>query len=68
MPSTQNFVFTAEDTRQCVEVTVEDDSAVEYSEVFSLVLNTVEDRVMFDLKMADITIIDDDSKCKTIHP
>ena len=68
MPSIQHFVFTAEHMRQCVEVTVEDDGAVEYNEVFSLLLNTVEDRVMFDLGMADITIIDDDSKCKTTQP
>ena len=62
MLSLETIVFTQEEARHCVNVTIEDDSAVEYDEVIHLVLNTTEERVILDPEMANIIIVDNDSK------
>ena len=62
VPSLQSVVFTAENTRYCVDIAIEDDTAVESNEVCTVSLSTGEERVTIDPGSADITIIDNNCK------
>ena len=66
-PSQQSVVFTADQTRHCISITIIDDASVESNEFFSVVLSTVEERVMLNPESAIVIIEDSDSKCLVIH-
>ena len=53
----------------CIDITIEVDGAVENSEMFSVMLSTTEERVNLFPALANITIIDNDSKlCRSQGP
>ena len=61
-PSSQSVVFTTDQTRHCINITINNDSTVESNEFFSVVLSSPEERVILNPKSADIVIKDNDSK------
>ena len=61
-PNTPSVVFTADEAMHCIDITIEVDGAVENSEMFSVMLSTTEERVNLLPALANITIIDNDSK------
>lgn len=58
----QPLIFTAIDTTNCVDIQIVDDNSVENREVFSIVMNTAEERVTLDPISAGIFIEDNDCK------
>ena len=66
-PSQPSIVFTEDQTRHCIDITIIDDASVESNEFFSVVLSTIEERVMLNPESAIIIIEDSDSKCLVIH-
>ena len=61
--------FTANETMHCIDISIEADGVLEENEMFSVMLSTTEERVNLAPELANITIIDDDSKlCNYTHP
>ena len=59
----QPLVFTAVEIENCVDIEIVDDTIVETTEDFSLVLNTSEERVILSPNSTEIVITDNDCKC-----
>ena len=58
------LLFTAGDmSEQCASITIQDDTILEYDELFSIHLNTTDDDVKVLKKYSSIDVVDDDSKC-----
>ena len=49
-------------TPQCAYITILDDTILEYTEHFSVNLDTTDDDVKFDYKYATVNIVDNDCK------
>ncbi len=63
MMSTVDLTFSANTSdgyRQCIDIMIIDDSAVEGNETFSVILTTSEPNVLIETNSTEITIADND--------
>lgn len=61
-PLTVPLVFQPGMIQECVDVFISSDFILESSEMFSVLLTTLDQAVSFSIISADVTIMDDDSE------
>lgn len=61
-----SFQLSSANERQCVEIQIEDDSILESTETFQVILNTTDRAVEIDFSTATINILDNDRKIKKL--
>lgn len=61
-PLTVQLVFQPGMIQECVDVFISSDFILESSEMFSVLLTTLDQAVSFSIISADVTIMDDDSE------
>ena len=63
---TVELEFQPESTTACVAISITEDLRLENNEMFSVELNTTDQAVVLNPRMALVSIIDNDSKLQTL--